>query len=125
MNSKASFVTKTVYIVLGVAILMQAYYRLDPNSDLGDIVWMETTALMVLLSFPSGIIALLCALAVTFLVIAILGWGIIYFAEMSSIPNLAMWLAISLQWLAILAAGYFQWFWLVPRLYRKIRIQFN
>jgi hypothetical protein len=99
-------IAKTVWVVLAVIVLAVSLYGFDskPNSDIGVfLVWS-----MLVLAFPSS------------LLVALLFSGVSIAAErlFSTVVPTTYW-SIAISWICFFAAGYWQWFVLLPSLWRK------
>lgn len=115
MSGIAFHTIKAIWVTLCVAVLISTYLRMNPNSDLGDIVWLQMSMAMIVLSFPLGLVASICAWAVLMLVLTISSKVFEYPSGTSVVPSAVLWLVITFLWLAPFVAGYLQWFWLLPR----------
>jgi len=99
-------IAKGVWFTLTVLVLFVSLYGFDgkPNSDIGVFfVWS-----MLILAFPSS---LLVALFFTGLSIAV--------DELFSAVIPTSYWSLSVGWICFLIAGYWQWFVLLPWLWRK------
>jgi hypothetical protein len=99
-------IAKVAWITLTVLVLFVSLYGFDakPNSDIGIFfVWS-----MLILAFPSS---LLVALFFTGLSIAI--------DELFSAVIPTSYWSLSVGWVCFFVAGYWQWFVLLPWLWRK------
>jgi hypothetical protein len=96
---------KTVWIVITVIVLGISLYGFDgkPNSDIGVVLAWS----MLTLAFP---VSLLVALAFT-------GISLVTEQMVGVISTSYWWIAIT--WLCFFVAGYWQWFVLLPWLWRK------
>ena len=97
---------KFVWAGAAILVLLVTLYAFDgsPNSDAGVVLILS----MLFLSFPSGLLY-----AALFTVVAIL------IKQYFSIIIPTSYFSIVLDWAALFALGYLQWFYLVPWLYRK------
>jgi len=102
---------KAVWVLLAILVLVVTLYGFDgkPNSDIGIFLGWSLLAI----SFPlSLVIAMLFS---TFAIVAHEIWA-------TTIPVTHLSLIVS--WIAFVAAGYWQWFVLLPWLVRKLKERF-
>lgn len=99
---------KVAWTVLCVIVLMATLYFFDgkPNSDADTLLAYG----MLVLSFPMGLLVVLLLGAVGHLAYMVFG----YVATVS-------YLSIIFSWSVMFAAGYLQWFVLLPSLLRRLR----
>jgi hypothetical protein len=99
---------RAVWVVLSVMVLVVSLYRFDgkPNSDIE--VFLAWS--MLVLSFPSS---LLIALLLS-------GTAIVAEALFSTVIPSHYW-SIFISWICFFVVGYWQWFVLLPWLWRKWR----
>jgi hypothetical protein len=105
MSFKAA---KAVWIGLAMIVLVVALYGFDgkPNSDIGVfLLWS-----MLILAFPASVIVALVLTGISLLVEKLFS---------TVIPTSYWWIVTS--WICFFAAGYVQWFVLLPWLWRKWR----
>ncbi|MGH8769052.1 MAG: hypothetical protein ACREVT_12855 [Burkholderiales bacterium] len=95
-------ITKAIWITLAVIVLFVTLYAFDgkTNSD----IWIFLTWSMLILSFPASLIVSLVHMA--------LGVGF-------SITIKTSYLSLAIEWTAYFILGYWQWFVLLPWLWRK------
>jgi hypothetical protein len=95
-------VIKVIWIALALIVLCVTLYAFDnkPNSD----IWIFLTWSMLILSFPASLLVSLVHMA--------LGAGFSVAVETSR-PSL------SVEWAAYFVLGYWQWFVLLPWIWRK------
>jgi len=99
---------RVLWIGVSILVLALSLYKFDgkPNSDIGIfLAWS-----MLFLGFP-----------ISFLVAAILA-GLSFVVEMATSSPLptSYWL-LAFSWLCLFAAGYWQWFVILPRLLERLR----
>jgi len=97
-------IIKALWIGGTVFVLFVTLYFFDskPNSD----IWIFLTWLMLILSFPAGLVVSLVHMA--------LGVGL-------SITIKTSYLSLALEWGGYFVLGYLQWFKLIPWLIEKFR----
>ena len=113
------YVAKVIWGALCVSVLIVTLYNYEPNTDAGDMVMVAMLTAMTVLSFPSGLIAFFGVMAILFLLISIFNAIINCCPEASVLPAATDWVLLVFLWLITFVAGYFQWFWLLPRLSNK------
>lgn len=99
---------KSIWIILSITVLLVTLYFYDakPNSSAEEILLWG----MLILSFP---VSLLCALA-------IMTFNYILYQVMDVVITTSVISIVSI-WLVYFALGYWQWFSLIPALYRYIK----
>lgn len=103
-------IVKAAWIAIAVVALLITLYGFDgkPNSDIGVFLAWST----LVLAFPSS------------LLISLIFMGISIAAEKFNAGEIAMnYLALSVTWACFIAVGYWQWFVLLPWLWRKWKVR--
>jgi len=110
MKRWLSHTGRVTWTTCSVLVLLVTLYAYDgtPRSD-AEILLIYG---MLVLAFPAGFLASLLMVGVLVLIEAIVGR-----ATQTSYAS------IVLEWICLTAAGYFQWFKLVPWLYRKAQLK--
>jgi hypothetical protein len=116
---------KSVYGALAVAVLASGFYHLDIDNDLGFIPFFLWVGAMVLLSFPIGIISVPLSLLLSFGVVYVLTAIFGYPFDGTMLAGAWFGLFIIIAWLLMFAAGYWQWFKLIPKLDGRVWAQPN
>jgi hypothetical protein len=95
-------VGKGIWIVLALVVLLVTLYSFDgkANSD----IWIFQTWSMLILSFPASLIVSLVHM--------VLGAGF-------SITIKTSYVSLAIEWAAYFVLGYWQWFVLLPWLWKK------
>ena len=118
---KPVYFAKVIWGALCVAVLVVTLYNFEPNTDMGDRVMVGMLAVMALLTIPSGLVAWFCFMAALTLWSSLAGQVIDCCTETSVLPDASAWALLLFSWLVVFAAGYWQWFWLFPRLTANVR----
>jgi len=93
---------------LGVSLV---YADVESGRDIDVfLIWV-----MLILSFPLGFLVVITYGALSFFFYSQFGW------EFSIVTSYDMYLYLTVLWLIFVLIGYFQWFYLVPYLYRRYR----
>ena len=101
-------ILRAVWIVLAVFILVVTVIKYDgrPNSDIEEFLGWT----MVVIGFPGSLLGGALIVAVAYIGENVQGSSLTV-----SVPSLVF------EWLILAAAGYLQWFYLLPKLWRRFR----
>ena len=99
-------VIRAIWILLAVIVLFMTLYSFDgkPNSDIGIFL----AGSMLTLAFP-----------ISFLVVLLFVGVSIAVEQLFSVVSQTSYLSILVSWACLFTAGYWQWFVLLPWLWRK------